>query len=422
MEGGASKNRRFVVKHVIGKGGCSSAVYKGIDQDLGREVAIKVELLSVNRPILEYEAKVMTYLAPVSGIPSIYGTWTDHKYRYLAMDYGGQAIHDLHRQCGGRFTIQSTSRFAKTALSIIEGMHNRYLVHRDIKPDNFLGKNGMIFLIDFGLAKRYVDNSGKHISPIKKGSFRGTYRFCSLNMHRRIEHSRRDDLESFGYVLVYLMKGTLPWQILGAGEKEVFQIKERISNEELCRGLPPQMTRYLQYVKGLDFAQDPDYIFIQNLFKDMLNDAGGPADYDWMALSPQEEGLLPKQLEFTPSNFKLPRMYSSLATNGLSSIQSNINSLTPALVSPKGEMSKERSEPSLIEVSKERSRLKTLIKDVAKDKKLKLMSINNSVKLTHGKSKRVSRSIENSSILKRPVFARNLPNIRKHKLINIFNY
>jgi serine/threonine protein kinase len=127
-------------------------------------------------------------------------------------------------------------------------MHSRHLIHRDIKPDNFLigmGKNkNQIYVIDFGLAKRFRDpKSGDHI-PYKDGkSMNGTARYASIYTHLGIEQSRRDDLEAIGYVLMYLLLGALPWQgIKAKTQREKYQkiMEKKISTslEELCKDFP----------------------------------------------------------------------------------------------------------------------------------------------------------------------------------------
>lgn len=98
----------------------------------------------------------------------------------------------------------------------LEFMHNRNFIHRDLKPDNFLigfgDKQNVINLVDFGLAKKYKDvKTGKHIAETAKGSFHGTARYASVNSHLGLEQSRRDDLESIGLIMIYFLKGSLPW-------------------------------------------------------------------------------------------------------------------------------------------------------------------------------------------------------------------
>lgn len=142
-------------------------------------------------------------------------------------------------------------------------------MHRDIKPDNFLigvGKRQhYVYIVDFGLAKRYKDpKTGDHI-PYKDGkSLTGTARYASLSTHLGVEQARRDDLECLGFVLIYFMLGTLPWQGLRAKTKQekydnIRDKKKETSIEELCQGLPKEFALYMRYCRELGFEDRPDY-------------------------------------------------------------------------------------------------------------------------------------------------------------------
>jgi len=130
----------------------------------------------------------------------------------------------------------------------IQFIHDKNHIHRDIKPDNFMmGINNSLdslYLIDFGLAKKFRSGTKKqHISMKTNKSITGTARYCSVNTHKGYEQSRRDDLESIGYVLIYFIRGVLPWQGLkcrtdGDRYKKIFEKKLTTSEEELCKGLP----------------------------------------------------------------------------------------------------------------------------------------------------------------------------------------
>ena len=142
-----------------------------------------------------------------------------------------------------------------------------------MKPENLLvGANGFgkLIIIDFGLSKRYVDQKGNHIQRIDNRPFRGTMRYCSINMHMGVENSRRDDLESLGYVLIYLMKGRLPWQNLRSDRMEkdekIKKVKIGTSIESLCDGLPLEFTEYMRAVRNLGFSEIPDYQGYKKLF------------------------------------------------------------------------------------------------------------------------------------------------------------
>jgi len=174
-------------------------------------------------------------------------------------------------------------------------------MHRDIKPDNFLiGTNKslhIIYTIDFGLTKHYKDpNTGAHIPYRDKKNLTGTARYASLNTHLGIEQSRRDDLESLGYILVYFLRGSLPWQGLQAKtRKEKYtKIKDKkalTSIETLCEGLPLEFAAYLKYCRGLKFDEDPDYDRLRKLFTNLFSTQKYAPDcmFDWVSLKQEKK-------------------------------------------------------------------------------------------------------------------------------------
>lgn len=179
-------------------------------------------------------------------------------------------------------------------LQRIEFVHNNSFLHRDIKPDNFLMGSGnnshILYIIDFGLSKRFIDpRTGEHI-PYRDGkSLTGTARYASLNTHIGQEQSRRDDIESIAFVMVYFLKGKLPWQGVIAHEKEdkYKKIKEKKIDTpitELASGLPPQFLRFFELVRNIGFEDAPDYIALRTLLAEMFNEKGYQNDfkYDWI--------------------------------------------------------------------------------------------------------------------------------------------
>lgn len=181
-------------------------------------------------------------------------------------------------------------------------MHSRHFLHRDIKPDNFLigigKKQHYVYVIDFGLAKRFRDpKSGEHI-PYRDGkNLTGTARYASVNTHLGIEQSRRDDLESLGFVLMYFNKGSLAWQGLPARTKKEKYEKIRdkklsTSIESLTKGLPEEFAIYLNYCRSLKFEEKPDIGYLRKLFKDLFYRMGYEYDFvfDWMVKKQQPSG------------------------------------------------------------------------------------------------------------------------------------
>ena len=159
----------------------------------------------------------------------------------------------------------------------IQKVHEERIIHRDIKPDNFLiGGNestkNNIYIIDFGLAKCYKNSEGEHI-PFREGkNLTGTARYASISTHIGYEQSRRDDLETIGHVLLYFLRGSLPWQGLpGRSKNEKYnnikRKKKEVTVDELCMNQPPEFKEYMNYCRGLSFVADPDYRYILSLFE-----------------------------------------------------------------------------------------------------------------------------------------------------------
>jgi casein kinase 1/casein kinase I family protein HRR25 len=190
---------------------------------------------------------------------------------------------------------------ADQLLSRLEYVHTKSFIHRDVKPDNFLiglGKRqSVIHVIDFGLAKKYRDpRSHQHIPYRENKNLTGTARYASINTHIGIEQSRRDDLESLGYVLMYFIRGSLPWQGLKANTKKqkyerIMDRKMSTSTEQLCKGYPTEFRSYFEYCRSLRFEDRPDYAYLKRLFKELFYRKGFQYDnmFDWTVLNLQQE-------------------------------------------------------------------------------------------------------------------------------------
>jgi len=185
-------------------------------------------------------------------------------------------------------------------LSRIEYVQSRYILHRDIKPDNFVigqgSKQHKVYVIDFGLAKKYVSRDGKHI-PYKEGkSLTGTARYASVNTHLGIEQARRDDLESLGYLMMYFLRGSLPWQNMRANNKKekyqkIMEKKMGTPIEILCKGFPNEFATFLSYCRNLKFEDKPDYNYLRSLLKDLFVKSGYEMDYqyDWNIIAKKKK-------------------------------------------------------------------------------------------------------------------------------------
>lgn len=214
----------------------------------------------------------------------------------MVMDLLGHSLEDLFNLCNRRFTLKTVLMLADQMIQRIEYIHYKHFVHRDIKPDNFVmgfGENQKhVYLIDFGLAKRYRDPRNLQHIPIRfHKSLTGTARYASLNTHLGIEQGRRDDLEALGYVLVYFIRGSLPWQGLKAATKEekyekIMRKKRDTDILSLCQNLPPEFSLYFTYVRSLQFEERPDYAYLRKIFHEVFlrNHFKRDEEFDWVPI------------------------------------------------------------------------------------------------------------------------------------------
>lgn len=282
----------YKLKKRIG-GGSFGEIFIGENTTTHRRVAVKLEKLNSKVPQLLFESKLYKYLQGGTGIPNVHYYGSDSMNNIMVMDLLGKSLEDLFVQCHHRFSLKTVLMIADQMISCVEYIHNKNFMHRDIKPDNFVmgtGQNSnQVFIIDFGLAKKYRNsNTHQHI-PYKEGkSLTGTARYASVAALRGSEQSRRDDLEALGFVWIYLLRGSLPWMGLKDADrklkyKKICEIKARTSFEDLCKGLPSEFVKYFNYVRNLQFAEEPKYSYLRKLFRDLFEREGYIYDYkyDW---------------------------------------------------------------------------------------------------------------------------------------------
>ena len=285
------KNYTIIVNRQLGKGGFGQ-IYLGRNIKENIPIAIKVEE-NGNRSHLYMEYEILKSIQGPDGIPHVYKFRQGHKHNYLIMELLGKSIDKLFSECKKNFSNKTIFQIGYQMIQRIEYVHSKGYIHRDIKPGNFVigkGPNSKkLYLIDFGLSKKYIDKiTNKHI-PYKEGKgLTGTARYVSLFTHYGIEQSRRDDIEGIAYNLIYLVKGKLPWQGVKTKNKKekhkkIMESKLQISPEKLCEGLSGEFVSLLKYARELEFEEKPDYKRFKLMFKNRITMNGGILnwEYDW---------------------------------------------------------------------------------------------------------------------------------------------
>jgi serine/threonine protein kinase len=229
-----------------------------------------------------------TYPIGISNIKVI--KYNDKKV--LVMDLLGMSLETLlQKSKAKRFRLKTIILIAIQLLDIMKFIHSKGYIHRDIKPDNFVigtqTNSNKLYCIDFGIAKKFI-RCDKHI-PFKTDlKFCGTARYASISAHKGHEQSRKDDLESIGYLLIYLYKGSLPWMNIKNKDKKersrrICEKKESITEEELCEKLPKEFIIFLKYVRNLDFDEKPHYTALKKMFIKLYDSKEyGDNDFDFL--------------------------------------------------------------------------------------------------------------------------------------------
>ena len=286
-------NKKYKIIKKLGSGAFGD-VYKGLNRETNVNVAIKIDKLEVNKTKLNTEYELYNIVHEGIGFPSIIWKGIMNNKNIIIMEYLGPTLEDLFDFCDNKFSMKTVIMIGLQILDRIEFLHNNNILHRDIKPDNFLigskSKKNIVYIIDFGLSKKYKNKGGEHIEYNKSTSFIGSYRYCSIRTHKGIELSRRDDLESIGYMLIFFLKGSLPWQGLKSTNidkkqhiKNIYEVKRNTSIDELCSDIPIEFLKYIKYVRVLRFNQKPNYNYLRSLLLNISEEQNYTLDnvFDW---------------------------------------------------------------------------------------------------------------------------------------------
>eukprot|EP01119_Soliformovum_irregulare_P002945 TRINITY_DN1319_c1_g2_i2.p1 TRINITY_DN1319_c1_g2~~TRINITY_DN1319_c1_g2_i2.p1 ORF type:complete len:469 (-),score=119.60 TRINITY_DN1319_c1_g2_i2:337-1743(-) len=286
---------RWKILKKIGQGAFGE-IHQAKNVITGEMVAVKVERVDSKKQVLKLEVAVLKKLQECPYVCRFItcGRFTD--YNYLVMELLGENLSELRRrQVDGKFSIATTLRLGIQMLLAIEASHELGYLHRDIKPSNFVmgdgAKRNTVFMIDFGLSRRYVLNNGEIRQARDSTGFRGTARYASIHSHLSQDLGRRDDLWSLLYVLIEFIRGSLPWRKI-KDKDAIGEMKQKCSVSELLEETPPEFHSFYQHLVSLGYSDKPDYKHLKNLLETCYRGDGGDENtpYDW-ELAPMGKDL-----------------------------------------------------------------------------------------------------------------------------------
>ena len=294
-----NENYTILLNKKIGSGSFGQ-IYQCLNKKTNEMLACKIESINELKPQLYHESKIMQLMKNCTGFPTCYDFILTEQDKILIMDLLGPNLDTIMNKLPSknsikRFSFKTSLMIMIQCLERLKSLHEKGIIHRDIKPENFVigpkNKERIIYLIDFGLSKKI--SKDKIIPTVKADrNIIGTMRYISMNTHQGYEQGKRDDLESLFYIIIYFIKGELPWQNIKTKSKaekysKIFEIKKKVTeNGDLVEGLPLEMAKILEYILGLNFFEKPNYLLIKNAVEIMLNNFNLSNDlqFDWYNL------------------------------------------------------------------------------------------------------------------------------------------